>query len=54
MGVSALQFKIIKRAVKTRLANGEKIDEILADYPKLSDEQVAEIRAEYGTEEHSC
>ena len=51
MGVSALQFKIIKRAVKTRVANGEKLDEIIACYPKLSEQQVAELKAEYGSEE---
>lgn len=53
MGVSALQFKIIKRAVKTRLANGESFEEIIACYPKLSQEQVAELKAEYGITEES-
>lgn len=42
-GVSALAFKIVKKAVKIRLDRGETLDEILDSYPKLSQAQADEI-----------
>ena len=36
--------KIALRAVKNRIAEGMTMEEALACYPKLSDEQVKEIR----------
>lgn len=44
--MSKLQMRIIKRAVKNRLSDGEKFEEITKSYPKLTDSEIAEIRAE--------
>lgn len=46
-GVSALAFKIVKKAVKIRLDRGEMLDEILDSYPKLSQAQADEILEEF-------
>ena len=46
-GVSALAFKIVKKAVKIRLDRGETLDEILDSYPKLSQAQADEILEEF-------
>lgn len=43
-----LQLRIIKRAIKTRLANGEEFDEIILSYPKLTENEIAEIQSELG------
>ena len=47
MAVSAVGFKIIKRAVKLRVDQGEDIEDIIASYPKLSEEQAQELRDLY-------
>lgn len=47
MAVSKVGLKIIKRAVKIRLDDGEGIDDILESYPKLSDSQRDELRQEF-------
>lgn len=44
--MTTLQLRIIKRAIKTRLANGEDFDEIILSYPKLTEKEIAEIKAE--------
>lgn len=46
-GVSALAFKIVKKAVKIRLNRGETLDDILNSYPKLSQAQADEILEEF-------
>lgn len=46
-GVSALAFKIVKKAVKIRLDRGETLDDILNSYPKLSQAQADEILEEF-------
>lgn len=46
-GVSTLAFKVIKKAVKIRLARGEELEDIVASYTKLSQEQADEIFAEF-------
>lgn len=46
-GVSALAFKIVKKAVKIRLDRGETLDEILDSYPKLSQAQADLILEEF-------
>lgn len=46
-GVSALAFKIVKKAVKIRLDRGEPLDDILHSYPKLSQAQADEILEEF-------
>ena len=43
MAVSKMAFKIVKNAVQIRLERGEELEDILASYPKLSAEQVAEL-----------
>lgn len=45
--VSTLGFKIIKNAIKIRLDRGEVLADIIASYPKLSDEQVEEAKKEF-------
>lgn len=49
--MSKLQMKIIKRAVKNRLSDGEKFDEIIKSYPKLTDSEIEEIKTELGIDE---
>lgn len=44
MAVSKVALRIIERAVKIRVDQGENLDEILLSYPKLSDEQINELR----------
>lgn len=44
--MSKLQMRIIKRAVKNRLSDGESFDDIIKSYPKLTESEIAEIRAE--------
>ena len=46
-GVSALAFKIVKKAVKIRLDRSETLDDILNSYPKLSQAQADEILEEF-------
>ena len=46
-GISALAFKIVKKAVKIRLDRGETLDDILNSYPKLSQAQANEILEEF-------
>ena len=46
-GISALAFKIVKKAVKIRLDRGETLDDILNSYPKLSQAQADEILEEF-------
>ena len=46
-GISALAFKIVKKAVKIRLDRGETLDDILNSYPKLSQAQTDEILEEF-------
>lgn len=46
-GVSALAFKIVKKAIKIRIDRGEEFDEILESYPKLSQSQADEAYEEF-------
>lgn len=46
-GVSALAFKIVKKAIKIRIDRGEELDEILESYPKLSQSQADEAYEEF-------
>lgn len=45
--LSNIQKKIILRAVKIRIDNGENLDDILKSYPKLTDEEKEEICNSY-------
>jgi len=47
MAVTAFQLKVVKKAIAIRIKNGEELEDILASYTKLSDEQKDEIRTEY-------
>ena len=39
-------LKILLRVVRRRLADGEKLESIFADYPRLTQQEQAAIRAE--------
>ena len=36
--------KLMVRVVKKRMEAGENFDEIIADYPKLTEDEIAELR----------
>ena len=40
--------KIMLRVINSRMDKGETFEEILADYPKLTPEEVEELREEVG------
>lgn len=46
MGVSKTALNIIKQAIKIRMARGEGFNQIIVSYPKLSAEQVEQLRKE--------
>lgn len=46
MAVSKTQYKIIKKAVIIRVRNGEDVNEVIAEYNKLSDTQKADMLIE--------
>nr|DAG09116.1 MAG TPA: Protein of unknown function (DUF433) [Caudoviricetes sp.] len=40
-----MQLKLLIRVVKRRVSNGEKLEEILKDYPKMKPEEADEVSA---------
>ena len=44
----SIKLRVMCRAVKIRMANGEDLESILATYPKLTDEEKQIIRKEVG------
>lgn len=48
--MSALQLRIIKRAVKNRMVDGETFEDIILDYPKLTNAEIEKIKSELGLE----
>lgn len=46
MAVSAAVYKIVKRAVEARVKRGDTLDDAIAAYPKLSQEQAEQLKAE--------
>ena len=38
-----MQLKLLIRVVKRRVSNGEKLEEILKDYPKMKPEEADEV-----------
>ena len=46
MAVSAAVYKIVKRAVEARVKRGDSLDDAIAAYPKLSQEQAEQLKAE--------
>jgi len=51
MAVSAVGYRIIERAVAIRLGKGEELEDIIASYPKLSDDQVDQLKKKFAVEE---
>lgn len=43
--LNALKLRIMVRAFKLRIANGENFEEIAEDYPRLTVDDLAAIRA---------
>ena len=48
--VSNASYRIIKKAVIIRVKHGEEVNEVIADYPKLSDRQKAQLLVELADE----
>lgn len=46
--MNTIQLRIIKRAIKNRLADGEDFDMIIKDYAKLTEDEIEQIRTELG------
>lgn len=46
MAVSENVYRVVKRAAKIRIARGEDAYEVIASYPKLSDEQSERLTQE--------
>ena len=44
--VSAVSYRIIKKAVIIRINQGEEVNEVIFSYPKLSDKQKAQMLQE--------
>lgn len=44
------KLRIMLRAISIRLSKGEKFNDILASYPKLTDEDKEKIKAKLGME----
>lgn len=40
-----MQLKLLIRVVRRRVSNGEKLEEVLKDYPKLKPEEADEVSA---------
>ncbi len=51
MAVSAVGYRIIERAVAIRLGKGEKLEDIITSYPKLSDDQVKQLKEKFASQE---
>ena len=46
--MNAIQMRIIKRAIKSRLADGEEFERIIQDYPRLSETEIEQIKTALG------
>lgn len=46
MAVSNTFYRIVKKAAIIRIERGEEIDAIIVSYPKLSEEQAAQLKQE--------
>lgn len=44
--LSSIQKNIIIKAVRIRMENGEKLEDVLASYPKLTEAEQKEVAAE--------
>lgn len=48
--MTALQLRIIRRAIQNRITDGEEFEEIITSYPKLSEGEIEQIKNELGIE----
>lgn len=46
MAVSKVAYRVVTRAAKARVAAGESVEDVVASYPRLSEEQAESLRAE--------
>lgn len=46
--MNAIQLRIIKRAIKSRMSEGEEFEIIIQDYPRLSETEIEQIKTELG------
>ena len=44
-------LRIVCRVISRRVEDGENVDKVLTDYPRLAPEEVSEIKAELGVTE---
>lgn len=45
--MSNVKKKLMIRVITKRMKDGESFDEIIADYPQLTDAEIADLRAEF-------
>ena len=48
--MTALQLRIIRRAIQNRMRDGEDFGAIIKSYPKLSESEIKQIKNELGIE----
>ncbi len=41
-------LRIVCRVISRRVEDGESLDQVLTDYPRLTSDEIAEIKAELG------
>ena len=46
--MNGIQLRIIKRAIKSRMSDGEEFEIIIQDYPKLTEDEIMKIKTELG------
>ena len=44
-------LRIVCRVIRRRVEDGESLDQVLTDYPRLKPDEIAEIKAELGVTE---
>ena len=44
-------LRIVCRVISRRVEDGENVDKVLTDYPRLTPDEIAEIKAELGVTE---
>lgn len=44
-------LRIVCRVISRRAEDGENVDKVLTDYPRLTPDEIAEIKAELGVTE---
>ena len=49
--MTALQLRIIRRAIQNRMRAGEDFYDIIKSYPKLSDSEIEQLKKELGIED---